>query len=351
MRDGGRALPVQRPQHPVLRRRAAVRLPARPVRAALARAARTAARGLRAGHGRAGLAQRPAGRAADARPERPRGAARRAAAGRRARGARADPEGRPRARTCAAPSAARRRRSARRPRRPPGEHGEPRARAPSRPGPSRSLCRTRHRPAGRALKALPTVHAALDALGATHRTVTTRSIDHAYEEAARAVADGRDRGRRSAATACCARSRARSSTRAAPLAIVPCGRGNDFARVLGIPKDPAEAARVAVAGRGAARGRGERRGHALHGHRELRLRLGRATGSPTRRKLDQGQRASTSTRPCARSRPGSRPPSRCRSTASATRSPGTPWRWATRRPTAAGCTSSRTPSSTTASST
>ena len=43
---------------------------------------------------------------------------------------------------------------------------------------------------GRALKALPTVHATLDRLGATHRTVTTRSIDHAYEEAGRAVADG-----------------------------------------------------------------------------------------------------------------------------------------------------------------
>ena len=32
------------------------------------------------------------------------------------------------------------------------------------------------------------------------------------------------------------------------MAIIPCGRGNDFARVLGIPKDPAEAARVAVEG-------------------------------------------------------------------------------------------------------
>ena len=32
------------------------------------------------------------------------------------------------------------------------------------------------------------------------------------------------------------------------MAIVPCGRGNDFARVLGIPEDPAAAARVAVEG-------------------------------------------------------------------------------------------------------
>ena len=48
--DGARrrVLPVQRPQHPVLRRRAAVRLPPRPVRAALAGAPGTAARGVRA---------------------------------------------------------------------------------------------------------------------------------------------------------------------------------------------------------------------------------------------------------------------------------------------------------------
>ena len=34
-----------------------------------------------------------------------------------------------------------------------------------------------------------------------------------------------------------------------PLAIIPGGRGNDYARVLGIPEDPAEAARIAVRGR------------------------------------------------------------------------------------------------------
>ena len=54
---------------------------------------------------------------------------------------------------------------------------------------------------------------------------------------------------RSEATGCFARSPARSSTPKGALAIVPCGRGNDFARVLGVPKDPAEAARVAVEGR------------------------------------------------------------------------------------------------------
>lgn len=100
---------------------------------------------------------------------------------------------------------------------------------------------------GRALEALPKVHATLDSLGATHRTVTTRSIDHAYEEALAAVANeetvvalGGDGLLRPLAGAL--------RNTASPLAIVPCGRGNDYARVLGIPKDPAEAARVAVQG-------------------------------------------------------------------------------------------------------
>src|SRR4029453_4326354 len=43
---------------------------------------------------------------------------------------------------------------------------------------------------GRALKALPAVHEVLDAAKATHRTVTTRSIDHAYEEAVGAAKAG-----------------------------------------------------------------------------------------------------------------------------------------------------------------
>jgi YegS/Rv2252/BmrU family lipid kinase len=101
---------------------------------------------------------------------------------------------------------------------------------------------------GRALKALPEVHAVLDELGAQHRTVTTRSIDHAYEEAGRAagqdetvVALGGDGLLRPLAGAL-------KGTESG-LAIVPCGRGNDLARVLGIPTDPGEAARVAVEGR------------------------------------------------------------------------------------------------------
>jgi YegS/Rv2252/BmrU family lipid kinase len=100
---------------------------------------------------------------------------------------------------------------------------------------------------GRALKALPAVHAALDALGATHRTVTTRSIDHAYEEAGRAAAEGETVVALGGDGLLRPLAGALKHTDGA-LAMVPCGRGNDFARVLGVPKDPRDAARVAVQG-------------------------------------------------------------------------------------------------------
>jgi YegS/Rv2252/BmrU family lipid kinase len=100
---------------------------------------------------------------------------------------------------------------------------------------------------GRSLRALPEVIAELDRLGAPHRTVTTRSIEHAAEEAERA----RDNGETVAAVGGDGLLRpiagALKGTGSA-VALVPCGRGNDLARVLGIPRDPAEAARLAVEG-------------------------------------------------------------------------------------------------------
>jgi YegS/Rv2252/BmrU family lipid kinase len=100
---------------------------------------------------------------------------------------------------------------------------------------------------GRALEALPKVHAVLDGLGAPHRTVTTRSIVHAHEEAQTAAAEGEtvvavggDGLLRPIAGAL-------KGTDSA-VALIPAGRGNDFARVLGIPTDPGEAARLAVEG-------------------------------------------------------------------------------------------------------
>jgi YegS/Rv2252/BmrU family lipid kinase len=100
---------------------------------------------------------------------------------------------------------------------------------------------------GKALKALPVVHETLDRLGAPHRTVTTRSSEHAAEEAARAAAQGETVAALSGDGLLRPLAGALKGTPAA-LAVIPCGRGNDLARVLGIPTDPAEAAQLAVDG-------------------------------------------------------------------------------------------------------
>ena len=100
---------------------------------------------------------------------------------------------------------------------------------------------------GRALKALPAVHTELDSLGAEYRTLTTRSIDHAFEEAKRAVEAGETIAALGGDGLLRPLAGALKNTDSA-LAIIPGGRGNDFARVLGIPKDPVEATRIAVQG-------------------------------------------------------------------------------------------------------
>ena len=102
---------------------------------------------------------------------------------------------------------------------------------------------------GRALQALPRIHAVLDELGAPHRTVTTRSIEHAGEEAARAAG----RGETVAAVGGDGLLRPLAGAlrgEQGELALIPAGRGNDLARVLGIPRDVGEATRIAVEGEG-----------------------------------------------------------------------------------------------------
>jgi YegS/Rv2252/BmrU family lipid kinase len=101
---------------------------------------------------------------------------------------------------------------------------------------------------GRGLKRLPLVTAELERLGVEHRVVQTRDIDHARSEAAvaaqtgeRVVAIGGDGLLRPIAAVL--------RNTETSLAIVPGGRGNDLARVLGIPGDPTTAARLAVEGR------------------------------------------------------------------------------------------------------
>lgn len=101
---------------------------------------------------------------------------------------------------------------------------------------------------GRALRRLPAVTAELQRLGVDPVVIQTRSLAHACEEAAEVAREGGTLGAiggdgfiRPLAGAL------RDSD--ARLAVLPGGRGNDFARALGIPRDPAGAAQVAVSGR------------------------------------------------------------------------------------------------------
>jgi YegS/Rv2252/BmrU family lipid kinase len=96
---------------------------------------------------------------------------------------------------------------------------------------------------GRALRALPRVAEALDSGGVRVRVEVARGLGHAEELAAAAagggevvVAMGGDglAGRLAGAVA----------ERGGVLGIIPAGRCNDFARTLGLPRDPAAAARL-----------------------------------------------------------------------------------------------------------
>jgi YegS/Rv2252/BmrU family lipid kinase len=100
---------------------------------------------------------------------------------------------------------------------------------------------------GKALAAVQPARDELERLGASFRVVETSSGEHAKREALSAgasgetaVAIGGDGLVGTLAGAICRTD--------AELAIIPAGRGNDFARVLGIPNDPAEAARLAFEG-------------------------------------------------------------------------------------------------------
>lgn len=100
---------------------------------------------------------------------------------------------------------------------------------------------------GRALKRLPHATGELERLGAEHRVVHTRDIDHA----AAATREAADAGETVAAMGGDGLLRPLAGVlrgRDTGLAIIPGGRGNDLARVLGIPSDPVEAARLAVEG-------------------------------------------------------------------------------------------------------
>jgi YegS/Rv2252/BmrU family lipid kinase len=104
-----------------------------------------------------------------------------------------------------------------------------------------------HSAHGRTLKLLPRVEQELDARRIPFRVERTRGLEDGVERALRAVeaaevpvvisGDG--------LLGAVGGAMAGSET---PLGVVPGGRGNDLARVLGIPSDPAEAVAVIAAG-------------------------------------------------------------------------------------------------------
>jgi YegS/Rv2252/BmrU family lipid kinase len=100
---------------------------------------------------------------------------------------------------------------------------------------------------GKAREISTAARAELQRLGVEHDVVESRDLGHARDVAADAAARG------ALVMACggdgfigTVGGAVRSTDGA--LAVIPGGRGNDFARVLGIPKEPREAARAAING-------------------------------------------------------------------------------------------------------
>ena len=100
---------------------------------------------------------------------------------------------------------------------------------------------------GKVGELLPRAESAMTANGLEYRLVRTRSLEHGIEEATAAAAEGEITvvmsgdgliGQIGGALA----------GGELPLAVIPGGRGNDFARVLGIPTEPEEAAALIATG-------------------------------------------------------------------------------------------------------
>src|SRR5262245_52179530 len=101
---------------------------------------------------------------------------------------------------------------------------------------------------GRALRRLPAVEAALRARGLQVASERTRSLDHAGE-LARAAAERGGVVAAMGGEGLVGRVAGGVAGAGGVLAIVPAGRGNDFARVVGAPADPARLAELIAAGR------------------------------------------------------------------------------------------------------
>jgi YegS/Rv2252/BmrU family lipid kinase len=105
-----------------------------------------------------------------------------------------------------------------------------------------------HAGGGRAARVLPEAEAALERLHVDFHTETTRSLDHARELARTAAAAGDAVLTLSGDGLVGAVAGVLHEHPGAVLGVLPGGRGNDFARVLGIPLDDIGAACAALVG-------------------------------------------------------------------------------------------------------
>jgi len=100
---------------------------------------------------------------------------------------------------------------------------------------------------GRTLKLLPRVEAELDARRVPFRVQRTADLEHGVEQALRAIEAGEVPVVMSGDGLVGAVGGAMAGSET-PLGIVPGGRGNDLARVLGIPDDPERAIEIVLTG-------------------------------------------------------------------------------------------------------
>ena len=117
---------------------------------------------------------------------------------------------------------------------------------------------------GRALKLLPRLEAILDERRVPFRVVQTKSLEHGVAKALEAVEAGELPVVVSGDGMIGAIGGAMAGGEA-PLGIVPVGRGNDLARVLGIPTEPEAAIEIVLAGHTRAIDVGEANGHRFLG--------------------------------------------------------------------------------------
>jgi YegS/Rv2252/BmrU family lipid kinase len=117
---------------------------------------------------------------------------------------------------------------------------------------------------GRALKLLPRVEAVLDARRVPFRVVRTKSLEHGVAKALGAVEAGELPVVVSGDGMIGAIGGAMVGGET-PLGIVPVGRGNDLARVLGIPTEPEAAIEIVLGGHTRTIDVGEANGHRFLG--------------------------------------------------------------------------------------